>query len=347
MRAHIRSNWQAALPAAAQSSAHKHLLRFAQVFAMPRDPEPDVLRASKIIWLLGAALTLFAGLWAALSNFQINAAKAGGLILFLMVLAAACHIVRNRLMLQTPPALIEAFAQISFISLAAALVSYQLGSLGTPWVDPWLARIDQAAGFDWSAANRFVAARPCLGSMLHFAYNSFVWQPMMVIVLLAFRMSHKRLQMFVLAWTIALIVTLAGLAIAPAQTAYIYFGATDAHLPDLSAQVGSAQFTALEALRAGGLRRLLDQDLEGLVAFPSFHTIGAILFVWATWPLRWLRWPALALNGAMIISVPIFGAHYLVDAIAGAGVVMFSLYLSSRLFALGGQPTTRRLIYRR
>ena len=342
MRAQTRTDWLATVSATARNFGNRQLLMFAEVFALPRDPEPEVFRANRMTWGLGAAMAAFVGVWATLSDFRINAAKAGGLILFLTLLVVACHFVRCRLRLQTPPALIEAFAQISFISLTAALVSYQLGSLHTPWSDPWLAGIDQAIGFEWNAVNWFVAARPWLADLLRTAYKSFVWQPVTVIVLLGFRMSHKRLQLFMLAWTIALMITLAGLAIAPAQTAYVYFGAAGGHLPDLSAQVGNAQFEALAALRAGGMRSLLDQDLEGLVAFPSFHTTGAVLFAWALWPIRWLRWPAVALNSLMIGSVPVIGAHYLVDAFAGALVALLVLYAAHRFFGLGGHGTPYR-----
>lgn len=223
---------------------------------------------------------------------------------------------------------IEATAQLFFVSVAAVLASYLLGSVGTPWADPWLVRFDQAMGFDWVGVNRFATAHLWITWLLRASYQTFVWQPFVVLVLLAFRMSHRRLQMFLLAWTLAMIFTLVGLAIALAQTAYIFHGVAQGPLPDLSAEIGKAQFTTLEALRAGGLRNLLDQDFEGIVAFPSFHTSGAIVFVWALWPLAWVRWPALALNALMIASVPVIGAHYLIDVLAGILVAVLALTMA-------------------
>ena len=46
--------------------------------------------------------------------------------------------------------------------------------------------------------------------------------------------------------------------------------------------------------------------------------------IWAAWTTR-LRWPAIVLNGAMLISTPIFGSHYLVDIIAGAGIAVVTI----------------------
>ena len=71
--------------------------------------------------------------------------------------------------------------------------------------------------------------------------------------------------------------------------------------------------------------------MEGLIAFPSYHTANAILFVWALWPLRLLRPVMLALNALLIASTPLAGAHYLVDLIGGALVAAGAIFLTSRL----------------
>ena len=75
---------------------------------------------------------------------------------------------------------------------------------------------------------------------------------------------------------------------------------------------------------------MLDQEIEGLVTFPSFHTAAGVLFAWALWSTRWLRWPGLIVNVLMIASVPIIGAHYLVDVFGGVVVAIASLYLARR-----------------
>jgi membrane-associated phospholipid phosphatase len=332
-------------PPALGDEVRRSLVYFAAVFALPRDPEPEIMRGTWVIWGLGAAMTAFVAIWVALSDFHVNAGKAGSLLAFLSVIAISCHFVRIRLRLQTPPALIESFAQFSFVSVAAVLMSFLLGSVSSPWGDPWLARFDQAMGFDWVGVNQFAADHLWLAWLLRASYQTFAWQPAVVLVLLAFRMSHRRLQMFVLAWTLAMIFTLVGLAIAPAQTAYIFHGQAQGPLPDLSAQVGNAQFTTLEALRAGGLRNLLNQDFEGIVAFPSFHTSGAIVFAWALWPLAWVRWPALVVNALMIASVPVVGAHYLIDVLAGILVAVLALMIAhaidGRIALAAARPPSR------
>jgi membrane-associated phospholipid phosphatase len=300
---------------------------FATRFAGRREADPIVARTGILIWGLGGAMAIFVLIWAELSDFHLDRPKMAGLVALSGTVAITSLWVRRHLALQLQPMLVEAYTQISSISCIAVLASYEIGSLDVPYRDSLLAQIDRALGFDWIAVTLVVARYEWLQSLLRFAYQSFVWQPLAVIGLLALSGAHRRLQVFMLAWVVALAIALAGLAVAPAQTAWIYFGA-HAALPDLGAQVGTAQSTALETLRAGGLRNLLNQPFEGIVAFPSFHTVGALLFAWALWGYAWLRWPAVALNSLMILATPVIGAHYFIDTIAGAGVALAALKLA-------------------
>jgi membrane-associated phospholipid phosphatase len=85
-------------------------------------------------------------------------------------------------------------------------------------------------------------------------------------------------------------------------------------------------------LRSGALHFLRLNDLEGLITFPSFHTTGGLLFAWALLKTPYLRWPALAINGALIASTPVVGAHYFIDLVGGAAVAAISLFASQRLY---------------
>ena len=310
---------------------------FASRFAGRREADPVVVRCSILIWTFGGAMAIFVLIWAALSDFHVDRAKMAGLAALSVTVAISCWWVRRQLALQLQPMLVEAYTQISSISCIAVLASYEIGSLDVPYQDALLAKIDRALGFDWVAVTLLVARHEWLQGLLHFAYQSFVWQPFVVITLLALSGAHRRLQVFMLTWVIALAIALAGLALAPAQTAWIHFGANVA-LPDLAAQVGTAQSTTLEALRAGGLRNLMNEPFEGIVAFPSFHTVGAVLYVWALWAR--LRLPAVTLNGLMVLATPVIGAHYFIDVFAGVGVALTALSLAQWMAGAIAAPTS-------
>ena len=319
--------------------AAAQLMQFATVFAVPRDCEREVARAIKINWVLTAAIIAFVLMWTGFSDFHLNRAKTAILIGMLTVVGIGCYLVRTRLRLQTLPALIEAMAQFPGVSLFIVLMTYQFGSVGAPWADRWLAAPDQFVGFDWVATNWYVAHHEWLARLLRLCYGAIVWQPPFVIILLAFRMSHRRLAQFMLAWTLSLTMTSVVFVFAPAKSAYIYYGTNHALLPELSKAVGQGQFEVLETLRSGGLRFLLDQDIAGLVTFPSFHCTAAVLFAWALWSTRCLRWPGVIVNVLMITATPIIGAHYLVDLVAGLAVAIIAIRLAGRWMDAPSQGT--------
>jgi membrane-associated phospholipid phosphatase len=73
--------------------------------------------------------------------------------------------------------------------------------------------------------------------------------------------------------------------------------------------------------------RVLDLfHLNGVLTFPSFHAASAILYAWGAWPIRWLRPFSLLGNGAMLLSTPIGGGHFLVDVLAGIVVATAAIY---------------------
>jgi hypothetical protein len=76
----------------------------------------------------------------------------------------------------------------------------------------------------------------------------------------------------------------------------------------------------LTALRAGAPSLFHFTNMAGIIALPSFHTIVAVLLIYAHRRERWLLRCSLALNGLMLLSVPPVGGHYLIDLLAGAAV---------------------------
>jgi membrane-associated phospholipid phosphatase len=83
-----------------------------------------------------------------------------------------------------------------------------------------------------------------------------------------------------------------------------------------------------EALRAGTLQSIKLDNLEGLITFPSFHTTGALMFIWAFRTVPFVRGPAAALNISLILATPIDGAHYFIDLVGGATVAFAAIAAS-------------------
>ena len=82
---------------------------------------------------------------------------------------------------------------------------------------------------------------------------------------------------------------------------------------------GQAFIADFLALRSGAFRDFVVAQAEGLTAFPSFHTIMALLFAFA-FRGTFLRWPAFALGALTIFATPVMGGHYFVDLLGGVAV---------------------------
>lgn len=202
-----------------------------------------------------------------------------------------------------------------FIALWLALVavveifSYTTASWNFPLRDAELARIDSAMNFNWLAWLEFIKARAWLRFILHYAYNSMIPQ----ILALVFYFAHtgqndRNREMFWIALLAAVVtVFISGL------------------VPALGPHLKLVQFERdLLSIRAG--QRVFElTDLNGIVTFPSYHTVLAVVFIYVSRPpCRWFV-PVLVLNLLMLLAIPFAGQHYLTDMIAGAFVAAGSI----------------------
>ena len=69
----------------------------------------------------------------------------------------------------------------------------------------------------------------------------------------------------------------------------------------------------------------------GIVCFPSFHVVWAILCTQALWGLRFLRIPVVIFAGLIILSTVTMGEHYLIDLVAGAVVAGIAAWTANWL----------------
>jgi membrane-associated phospholipid phosphatase len=109
--------------------------------------------------------------------------------------------------------------------------------------------------------------------------------------------------------------------LAPAAGAFAYFKPG----PELYGNFGAADamwpfFKAFAALRDGSLSMIDMSAAQGIVSFPSFHTVLGIITAYALRGTRWLFVPILLLNAVMIVSTLPVGGHHLADVIAGAAI---------------------------
>jgi hypothetical protein len=237
---------------------------------------------------------------------------------------------------------LEGLALLSLIGALGALASYAIAAMTTFYADDLLAAADRALGFDWVGLYRLTAQYPFLSRLGQFGYASIFVSPMALMIALHWTGRSIGARRFLFAFGLSLAVTLLIFALMPARAALAHhIGAHPAYMP----ASGLGHVEVIEALRSGRFTRVDISFVVGLIAFPSFHTASAILFIWAAWPIRWLRGPMLATNLLMLAATPIEGGHYLIDLAGGAVVAALGI-LSLRLVAsarAGAGPKRLRL----
>ena len=250
-------------------------------------------------------------------------------------------------------AMMIALLQMLIFSSLGAGLSYMVAAHGGAYWDQEFRKWDAALGFDWLAYLKWVNAHPTIGKIYHFAYVTLIPQMVLLILALGFtgRIYALRITIFAAILTGFSTVLLSG--ITPGMSNFIALGLTQADYPNLNPAAAVVHFADLEALRAGTLRHIALNRLEGIITFPSYHAGLAAVFAWAYLQAPIVRWLGFFIAVLTILATPIDGAHYLVDVLGGITVAGLSIVaahycvpLSMRFqrFHLLRQPTEATMI---
>ncbi|MEG3175689.1 phosphatase PAP2 family protein [Sphingomonas sp. RB3P16] len=208
------------------------------------------------------------------------------------------------------------------VGLLGAVATYPLAADTRGSIDPLLQQIDQALRFDWLALYTTVAEHRSLQLLGTAAYQSIFVTPALILGYCAWSDRRAEARGFLVTFWLAAIVSLVLFRYMPAfgPLATLWHGPVP-YLPES----GLYEADLLPALRDHTLREIELGTLRGLVSAPSFHTVSAVLYIAAGWRIARLRWTVVVLNGAMLLSTPIEGTHYLADMLAGATVAFGAL----------------------
>jgi hypothetical protein len=206
--------------------------------------------------------------------------------------------------------------------LTSESLSFLCATTGMPLQDARLAAVDRALGFDWMGWAAQVWQHPLLYATLTLAYFSYVPQFTASIAYYAFTGRSGRAVELLWLLIIAFGLTMAVFALLPAKGPWVEY--------DVAAKLQSFPVTYFAALRGGALHVVDVLQVEGVVDFPSFHAVYAVLLTYVHRGERRLFPAALALNAVMLLSLPVPGGHYLADIIvglliAGAAIALWSL----------------------
>ena len=269
-----------------------------------------------IEWLLLGGLALADAVWARLIGFHLIVAWHDGMVLGAVL--AAMVAVRN---IWRQGALFLEFLALTLCSaMVFGVLSYLCMASAGPLADTALQHIDQAMGFNWLAGFHFLQAHPTADKWLRLLYDSMPYQALYVAALLGVMGRKDALRETFWVVATAGLLTNFGAMLFPALGPFEAF----------ELQSFGGFLPEMKKLLAGNDLTFALGHLTGVIGFPSFHTAMAIIYTRALRDTGPIGWSVAAANAVMLLSIPFIGGHYLIDMIAGAGVVAISVLIVSR-----------------
>ena len=208
-------------------------------------------------------------------------------------------------------------------SVVGTILTYLAATLDFPLRDGELGAIDAALGFHWVALFNFATAYWITKVVFSLAYNTMLPQIVFSIMYLAHTEQTDRNRDLLWTSMFALILTTIVSGLVPAVGPHM-----EGQLPIWSKM--------LLTIRAGHETRFSLGSMQGIIAFPSFHTVLAVLLIYAHRPPSRSFWLVLVVNALMLMAVSPVGHHYLIDAISGASVALLAI----AIVRAGATPAT-------
>ena len=271
----------------------------------------SAMNVQNLIWLL-IALTGAVD-YALLKSLGMSVVvEPGAAILFLALLCLTALFDRY---LPSVSRLTRAFAQLmAFAEVGGWLTYAAMAASPFPLADKMLSHADAALGFDWVAWYDWVQAHPLFEQVLSIAYGSIPYQ-LVALLFCACYADTKRVDELIIAAILSGAAVSIGMVFFPAIGAWTQHG------------IGRIEPWRQDILALRDHAILTVDHTQGIVTFPSFHTVCAVLLA-NTVRGRKLFIPILLVNVAMIVSVMSEGAHYGVDMLGGLVVAWLSIVAS-------------------
>jgi hypothetical protein len=229
------------------------------------------------------------------------------------------------------PALVSMLMGASFLtafSAAASVLNYFLLTKAGERIDDLLVAADRMLGFDWYRMMLAMADHPLLNAVFFQVYNFVLPEIALLVVTLAWTGQSEKVYRFCLAVAAGALIAIAIWTIVPslgAKSLYTLPAAVENHL---TLSVNTQYGRELVALLHNGPGFITPKDLRGLIAFPSYHAVLALIVVWYARSIPWLRWPLLAINLVVLICTPEQGGHHLIDVLAAFPVTALALAIA-------------------
>ena len=219
--------------------------------------------------------------------------------------------------------LLESLVFIILFTQLMVVASFLFASLNFSLIDNALVFIDSLFIYPFPSIVMWFRAHPEWDIFFAFIYNSFLYQFPLVIFYFSARGKVLLLQRFVMQFMIASCLTALLSGIFPALGPYVFYGYTP------SPALGEALNKLLE-IRQG----IVNISVQaGIVTFPSFHVIMALIYIYTFRGERTFVFiPIVLLNLLLIFSCLPIGQHYFADLLGAIPVFVLTIWLDNLLY---------------
>lgn len=190
-------------------------------------------------------------------------------------------------------------------------------------IDEILLTIDQVLHINTPAMMQWASQHRRFHLLLIYAYNFLSWELLLIPVLCFSLNAKKSTLIFFLAEMLALLV--GGLiyyffpTMAPSGIIHSYYFAAE------QMNTSIRFFDVHHYIQATSTE-------GGLIAFPSFHVIWAVLLTYVARPVRWIFYLMCVVNLLVITSTVVLGWHYGMDVVGGAMVAMLGIVFAEWVY---------------
>ena len=298
-------------------------------------------RLQLILMSIVAGTAATDAVWARAGHFDIDA-PAYGLLALLTIALAAGGLFYDRIRKDEKlAAMLFGTSFLIGMSASFSVLNYQLLTVAGQRIDAPLAALDRALGVDWPTLMAFVAHYPWTNMVLQLVYISVLPQIAILVVTLGLMGKPERIYALCLSVAAGAAVAIFIWTIAPSFGAFSVY-ALPANVADhLALALDGHYAKALVSLLAHGPGRISPSAAQGLIGFPSYHAVLALLVVWYARPLPVIRWLTLAINAVVLLATPIQGGHHVVDVLAGFAVAALAIWFADSMLRLAAHANAQ------
>ncbi|MDH2383379.1 phosphatase PAP2 family protein [Bradyrhizobium sp. CER78] len=225
----------------------------------------------------------------------------------------------------------RALLPISALLTAGSTLSYLIAASKLPLRDDVLAGVDHLLGFDWPTFLAATNSHSFVATLLTTAYQSTGLLSQLVLGWLILQRRGDRLAEFIAVLSLSAVALCIGMWLILAAGAFAYFHPAPHSYEHFAALGDMWTFGRTFAmLRDGSLSAVDMAKVDGIVSFPSFHTMLGVMTIYAARDTRWLVVPVFVVNATMIVATMPVGGHHLADVLAGGGLTIAAILIARR-----------------